>query len=100
MTGQFPSRMFRWAAVYGVLVLAPLYALPLPARQPEITLGFIGVALVFQWVFWIVGSNPARYRALMLPAVLEKLVFGVRSEERRVGKECVTQCRSRWSPYH
>ena len=23
-----------------------------------------------------------------------------RSEERRVGKECVTQCRSRWSPYH
>ena len=24
----------------------------------------------------------------------------VRSEERRVGKECLTQCRSRWSPYH
>ena len=23
-----------------------------------------------------------------------------RSEERRVGKECLTQCRSRWSPYH
>src|SRR6059058_4161794 len=23
-----------------------------------------------------------------------------RSEERRVGKECVTTCRSRWSPYH
>src|SRR3546814_16176167 len=26
-------------------------------------------------------------------------VFG-RSEERRVGKECVSTCRSRWSPYH
>ena len=25
---------------------------------------------------------------------------GERSEERRVGKECVTTCRSRWSPYH
>src|SRR3546814_14521508 len=25
--------------------------------------------------------------------------FG-RSEERRVGKECVSTCRSRWSPYH
>ena len=25
---------------------------------------------------------------------------GDRSEERRVGKECVTTCRSRWSPYH
>ena len=28
-------------------------------------------------------------------------VFSVmRSEERRVGKECKSQCRSRWSPYH
>src|SRR3546814_17645611 len=25
---------------------------------------------------------------------------GRRSEERRVGKECVSTCRSRWSPYH
>ena len=35
----------------------------------------------------------------------EKLVrrqveAGVRSEERRVGKECLRLCRSRWSPYH
>src|SRR3546814_15504261 len=26
--------------------------------------------------------------------------IGCRSEERRVGKECVSTCRSRWSPYH
>src|SRR3546814_20353107 len=26
--------------------------------------------------------------------------LGMRSEERRVGKECVSTCRSRWSPYH
>ena len=26
--------------------------------------------------------------------------FGGRSEERRVGKECSSPCRSRWSPYH
>src|SRR3546814_13282710 len=26
--------------------------------------------------------------------------LAARSEERRVGKECVSQCRSRWSPYH
>src|SRR3546814_6117876 len=26
--------------------------------------------------------------------------FVHRSEERRVGKECVSTCRSRWSPYH
>ena len=30
--------------------------------------------------------------------VLPDIVF--RSEERRVGKECVSTCRSRWSPYH
>src|SRR3546814_12742504 len=28
------------------------------------------------------------------------VLHGVRSEERRVGKECVSTCRSRWSPYH
>src|SRR3546814_19999070 len=28
------------------------------------------------------------------------LTLGWRSEERRVGKECVSTCRSRWAPYH
>src|SRR3546814_14750926 len=27
-------------------------------------------------------------------------ISAARSEERRVGKECVSTCRSRWSPYH
>src|SRR3546814_13246326 len=30
----------------------------------------------------------------------DELYQQVRSEERRVGKECVSTCRSRWSPYH
>ena len=31
----------------------------------------------------------------------DKLKKGIfRSEERRVGKECTSWCRSRWSPYH
>src|SRR3546814_12311611 len=29
-----------------------------------------------------------------------RMVVIERSEERRVGKECVSTCRSRWSPYH
>ena len=32
--------------------------------------------------------------------VLLVLAKDERSEERRVGKECVSTCRSRWSPYH
>src|SRR3546814_3667541 len=38
----------------------------------------------------IVGWSYGGYAALQ----------SVRSEERRVGKECVSTCRSRWSPYH
>src|SRR3546814_12038160 len=30
----------------------------------------------------------------------QRVDFETRSEERRVGKECVSTCRSRWSPYH
>ena len=28
------------------------------------------------------------------------VITALRSEERRVGKECASMCRSRWSPYH
>ena len=38
-----------------------------------------------------------RRRALLLGIDLHSQE---RSEERRVGKECLHQCRSRWSPYH
>src|SRR3546814_11648871 len=34
------------------------------------------------------SATPSKFRSLS------------RSEERRVGKECVSTCRSRWSPYH
>src|SRR3546814_19423084 len=34
------------------------------------------------------------------PIPLGQLATIKRSEERRVGKECVSTCRSRWSPYH
>src|SRR3546814_3111261 len=40
-------------------------------------------------------------RAVARPAVrATALAAPARSEERRVGKECVSTCRSRWSPYH
>src|SRR3546814_7349044 len=34
------------------------------------------------------------------PAAKPEAAKADRSEERRVGKECVSTCRSRWSPYH
>src|SRR3546814_10784173 len=33
-------------------------------------------------------------------AIVHGMPTAARSEERRVGKECVSTCRSRWSPYH
>src|SRR3546814_11769648 len=55
--------------------------------------------------------NYARYLIMLreAPQLQKPLIDGVRngwqpksarSEERRVGKECVSTCRSRWSPYH
>src|SRR3546814_8430225 len=40
------------------------------------------------------------YSEGMLVAVLRGDLARTRSEERRVGKECVSTCRSRWSPSH
>src|SRR3546814_10891022 len=36
------------------------------------------------------------------PSTSRRALLGgiARSEERRVGKECVSKCRSRWAPYH
>src|SRR3546814_12395738 len=63
-----------------------------------------------QEVAWICGitftadgggaETAGRSRALA-PKGHRNLATGSRrSEERRVGKECVSTCRSRWSPYH
>jgi hypothetical protein len=55
---------------------------------------------------WAPGGNGGirgfQFAELDLPnaTYLGDFVFGGRSEERRVGKECRRLCRSRWSPYH
>src|SRR3546814_18249729 len=39
------------------------------------------------------------FRALQVPDFHGEALYGRRADERRVGKECVSPCRSRWSPY-
>src|SRR3546814_2004060 len=46
------------------------------------------------------AHGPLPHRLRQVPAQQDHEVVRVRSEERRVGKECVSTCRSRWSPYH
>jgi hypothetical protein len=81
----FARRVFTVAGVYGVLVLLPMLFLedavarraPPAFTHPEFYYGFVGVALAWQLVFLLVGRDPARLRPVMLPAVLEKVVWGV-----------------------
>src|SRR3546814_6514112 len=48
------------------------------------------------------GSRPDCFGPVSHEAIEHGLIGRdvQRSEERRVGKECVSTCRSRWSPYH
>ena len=48
--------------------------------------------------FWM--NLQTAYDLDVARASLRQIEGDVRSEERRVGKECTSWCRSRWSPYH
>src|SRR3546814_15567391 len=52
--------------------------------------GAIALSGLFNLLRWPFSALRRRRDARPMP----------RSEERRVGKECVSTCRSRWSPYH
>jgi hypothetical protein len=69
--------IFRVAALYGVVVLLPMYFLAVPDPYRLTQLGFVGLALVFQVVFWVIGGDPVRFRPLVPLAVAEKAVFGI-----------------------
>lgn len=73
---RFASRVFRVAAIYGVIVLLPLYFVAVPHPYRLTLVGFAGVTLVFQGMFWIIARDPLRYRPLIALSVFEKLAFG------------------------
>src|SRR3546814_18907226 len=75
----------------GATWLAATYLIDISGASRELTEGFAALfaaAVLVLVGIWMHGKSKAdawqRYR----------------SEERRVGKECVSTCRSRWSPYH
>src|SRR3546814_14576333 len=63
-----------------------------------------GADLRLRRLFGIAGDRPdhplRKKRISWRSLALRPLAVGHRSEERRVGKEGVSPCRSRWSPYH
>ena len=80
---KFAKIVFIGAGVWGIVVLTPLYWLvdvtgrqyAPPSTYPQFFYGFLAVALAWQIGFLVIGSNPARFRTLMIPAVIEKLGY-------------------------
>src|SRR3546814_11037904 len=62
-------------------------------------LKFLQLFLHLLHLLWIDLSTLHRLFETFRNLVCSRPILG-RSEERRVGKECVSTCRSRWSPYH
>ena len=81
---KFARAVFWCAGIWGFLVLTPLYFLydmigrqtPPPLTHPGYYYGFVGLALVWQLAFLAIGSDPVRYRPLMIAAMFEKFVYG------------------------
>ena len=81
----FAKYVFIAAGVWGIAVLTPLFFLvditgrpyPPPADYPHFYYGFVAVALAWQVAFLVIGSDPVRYRAFMIPAFLEKAGYVV-----------------------
>src|SRR3546814_14381601 len=66
--------------------------LPDPARRADL-------ADFFFWTAWVAATERPDYHATYTNNWPPEPLID-RSEERRVGKECVSTCRSRWSPDH
>lgn len=82
---KFAKIVFWIAGIWGWLVLTPLYFLfdlisrndPPPITHPGFFYGFVGVALAWQVAFLFIAQDPARYRPLMIPSILEKASYSV-----------------------
>jgi hypothetical protein len=93
---RFARIVFIVAGVWGILVLTPLFFLidvtgrqyvP-PSVYPQFFYGFLSVAMAWQIAFLLIGSDPVRFRLLMLPSILEKfgwvLVLVLLYQERQI----------------
>jgi hypothetical protein len=82
---RFAKMVFLIAGIYGLLILAPIYFMenkigretPPAITHPEYFYGFLGAGLAWQVLFLVLSTNPSRYRAMILPSILEKVAYGI-----------------------
>ena len=77
---KFAKIVFYVASAFGVLVVTPLYFMfdlfgrqdPPPITHPRFYYGFVGVVLVWQFVYFTIATDPERFRPMMILAALAK----------------------------
>jgi hypothetical protein len=82
---RFAKYVFIGAGIWGLAVLPPFYWLVditgrryvEPTQYPQFFYGFMAITLAWQAAFLVIGSNPARFRPLMVPSILEKFGYVV-----------------------
>src|SRR3546814_14713156 len=93
-----PAALAFWRWTFALLLLLPLAWPHLKRDWPVLRANWAIVALLGALA---IGSfNILLYTGLQSTTALNSMLIQSRSEERRVGKEGVSTCRSRWSPYH
>ena len=81
---KFAKIVFWIAGIWGVLVLAPLYFMydmigrqdPPAITHPGFYYGFIILGLAWQVAFLVIARDPLRFRAMMIPSMVEKFGYG------------------------
>jgi hypothetical protein len=82
---KFAKIVFWVASIWGVLVIAPLFFMfnligrqdPPPITHPGFYYGFATAALAWQIAFFVIASDPVRFRPLMIPSMVEKFGYGI-----------------------
>ena len=80
---KFAKMVFVAAGVWGIVILTPLYFLfdvigrlyASPINYPQGYYGFLAITMAWQFAFLVIGSNPARYRLMMIPSMVEKFAY-------------------------
>src|SRR3546814_12167324 len=87
-----------WGVIAMFASIALLFFLPWLDSSPVKSSTYRPLYRIFFWI--LVADVLLLGWCGMQPAEQPWVILSQRSGERRVGKECVSTCRSRWSPYH
>lgn len=100
---KFAKVVFYISALYGLVSIPPLYFTfdfigrndPPAITHPQFYYGFVGLALAWQLAFIVIATDPLRFRAMMIPAIVEKFGYVIACavlhlQGRMSGQQAVT----------